>query len=274
MRTLLIDADIIAFRASASTQEAYDWGDGETSTVADFEEAKRHARDTIDALMDTLDADRAVICLSDDFNNFRKRVCPTYKGNRTSERPVHLYDIKEWLAENYETERRGWLEADDIMGIMATEPHPGEERIIVSADKDMQTIPCLLYRPHLDRPKVETITPEFADRYHLYQTLVGDSTDGYPGCPGAGDVIATRLLDEGLKWSPVHREITRGPNKGVIRTTWELVPSESPWASVVSAYAKAGLKEKDALKQARLARILRHDEWNGRPILWSPPAPN
>ncbi|QOC54146.1 hypothetical protein [Caulobacter vibrioides] len=271
MRTLLIDADIVAFQSSASTQDGYDWGDGEVTTVADLDEAKRAARDIIDGYLDLLDADRAVICLSDDFNNFRKRVCPSYKTNRTGERPVHLYDIKDWLAENYEVDRRSWLEADDVMGILATEPHEGEERIIVSADKDMQTIPCLLYRPHEDRPKVVRITPAEADRYHLYQTIIGDSTDGYPGCPGAGPVIAARLLDEGLKWQPQHREITRGKNKGEIRTTWELVASESPWASVVSAYVKAGLTEKDAIKQARLARILRHDEWNGRPILWSPP---
>ena len=32
------------------------------------------------------------------------------------------------------------LEADDVMGIMATEPHPTEDRIIVSIDKDMINI--------------------------------------------------------------------------------------------------------------------------------------
>jgi DNA polymerase-1 len=42
---------------------------------------------------------------------------------------------------------------------------------------------------------------------------------------------------------------------------------------VVSLYAKAGLTEADALRQARLARILRWTDWDNKkkePILWTP----
>ena len=46
------------------------------------------------------------------------------------------------------------------------------------------------------------------------------------------------------------------------------------WDAVVEAFTfKAGLTEADALKQARLARILRWSDWNSEtktPILWSP----
>ncbi len=62
-----------------------------------------------------------------------------------------------------------------------------------------------------------------------------------------------------------------------------------PWANVVAAYEDAFRKDKDpahlkflgmspedlALLNARLARILRHTDWDGnarRPVLWSPEA--
>lgn len=271
MRTLLLDADIIAYEASAANQKTWQWDEETTSTAADFKAAKRQARDTIDQLMAKLDGDALVICLSDDFNNFRKELYPAYKSNRSGvERPIHLYDMKAWLAERYPTQTRPRLEADDVMGILATEPVSGEDRIMVSADKDMQTIPALLYRPQYG--EVRAVSLEEADRYHLTQTLTGDATDGYPGCPGAGPAMAEKLLGEGLKLVPIHREITRGKNKGEIRTTWEYEASASAWESVVSAYTRFGLTERDALVQARLARILRHGEWDRRPLLWTPPA--
>lgn len=270
MRTLLIDADILAYEASAANERRYDWGDGITSVVADEEAAREHARKTLSNLMAALQADEFVICLSDDFNNFRKQISPTYKGNRTGERPVHLYDIKDWLRETYPSRLVPTLEADDVMGIMATDPAATDERIIVSADKDMQTIPGLLYRPHEERPKLRHITLAEADRYHLLQTLTGDATDGYPGCPGIGAKTATELLDGGLRYVKVEKEITRGPNKGQIRVSWVTEPSPSPWATVVSCFEKMGLSEKDALVQARLAKILRHEDYSGRVKPWLP----
>lgn len=269
-RTLLIDADIVAYRASAGTQKSYDWGDGETSVVASEEEARRFARDTIDQLMEELKADDLVVCLSDDFNNFRKGVDPTYKSARaTVERPVHLYGIKDWLYDRYPCDRRRYLEADDVMGILSTEPHQGD-RIIVSADKDMMTIPGLLYRPQ--GGEVQQISLEQADKFHLYQTLIGDSTDGYKGCPGVGPLAASRALGFRYGFESYVHTFKSGPRKGTDEIRWREVEMNTAWDVVVSLYAKAGLKERHALTQARLARILRHDEWNGRPILWKPPA--
>lgn len=270
-RTLLIDADIIAYVGSASTQRSYDWdGDGQPAVVADFEAAKKQARETIDGFMETLKGDRLVICLSDDFKNFRKAVLPTYKGNRTGDRPVHLYDLKDHLQASYPFDLRPTLEADDVMGILATEPAPGEDRIIVSADKDMKTIPGLLYQPHLPRPKVRAVSLAEADAFHLHQTVTGDATDHYAGCPGAGPVAAD-LAVQGAGVERYVHTFKSGPRKGLEETRWRAAQHESPWRAVVSLYHKAGLTERDALVQARCARILRHGEWNGRPILWNPP---
>jgi DNA polymerase-1 len=160
------------------------------------------------------------------------------------------------------------------MGIMATDPSSTEERIIVSQDKDMKTIPGLLYRPFDEDPEVQEISLIEADRFHLWQTIVGDAVDGYPGCPGAGPVAADKALDLFQGVGPIHREITRGPRKGTIVTTWEAREFDTAWEALVSLYHKAGQGEADAIRQARLARILRFDEYDGRPILWTPPRAN
>lgn len=269
-RTLLLDADIIAYQAAASNEEKIDWGDDIVTVKADMDGATSQAAKAIENLVVTLDADAVIVCLSDDVNNFRKGVLSSYKGNRTGERPTLLYDVKEWLAENYPTDRRPYLEADDVMGILATEPHEGE-RIIVSEDKDMLTIPAPLYRPHKAILGVVTPTPEEAERFMFWQALTGDATDGYKGCPDIGPAKADRILD-GEAWHVTHREITRGKRKGQIETKWSLGPSEAPlWERIVSAYEKAGLEEADAVIQVNLARILKHSDFDGsRPIPWVP----
>lgn len=277
-RTILIDADILAYRSSAATQRVYEWdgkGNGK-SYAADLDEATQEAERQVNHLIDRLQPDNVIVCLSDDFSSFRKdRVDPTYKSVRsTTERPQLLYEVKDWLRSQYETEERTALEADDVMGIIATDPNRTDERIIVSADKDMKTVPGLLYRPQDqkgEKPKLQRVTPEEAARFHLWQTIVGDTTDGYPGLPGAGPKEADRVLD-GALWKRHERVILRGPNKGQTREEWLTIEHDGPaWERVVAAYHKRGLTEKHALVQARLARILQWSDYDGRsPRLWTP----
>jgi DNA polymerase-1 len=70
--------------------------------------------------------------------------------------------------------------------------------------------------------------------------------DGYKGIPGVGAVGAKKILDK----------------------------AENPWEDILASYEKAGLTYDDALRNARLARILRPGEYNSttkEPILWTPP---
>ena len=238
---------------------------------ADFEDAKDYCRETIDGWVDRLEADDVIVCLSDDIINFRKKLNPTYKANRaSSDRPVYLYECKDWLAASYQSIGYPTLEADDVMGILASEPC-SDERIMVAEDKDMLTIPGKLFRPHRTEQGILTITEAEADWFHMYQTLAGDATDFYPGCPGVGSKTAEELLNSMQKVVPVYREITRGKNKGSVKTTWNKAEASSFWEIVLSLYHKAGLSEADAILQARMARILRHCDYDGRPLLWKPP---
>lgn len=276
-RTLLIDADLIAYRATAALQQTIDWnGDGSCVSVdGRLPEAKRAAKDVIEWFMDELDGDELLICLSDDVQNFRKKIDPIYKQSRTTvERPIHLYDLKEWMGETWPSKLIPTLEADDVAGILATEPHTGE-RIIVSSDKDMKTIPGLLCQPDYERSRLRLleITPEEADRFHLFQTITGDATDCYPGCPGAGPVAAEQVLD-GRYHFEHDRTFQRGPRRGETVREWsyEDRPDLPVWLRIVSLYEKAGLPETSALTQARLAFILRASHYvDGRRLDWHPP---
>lgn len=249
-RVLLIDADIIAYQASAALETRVDWdGTGDVSVAADWDATRRAARDQIDWLMERLDGQRLVVCLSDDFQNFRKKLYPAYKSNRVGERPVHLYKMKDWLEEKYTSQRYDTLEADDVMGIMATTPTT-EDRIMVSDDKDMMTVPGLLFRPtfHADKGVLD-INPLEAMRFHFWQTIVGDPTDGYPGARGVG------------KESPYAQDVLEAED--------EL----EAWDEVLMAYTRCRLTEEDAVLQANLARILKYGEWDGTSVKpWLPPA--
>ncbi len=181
-----------------------------------------------------------IFCLSGP-KNFRKSVDPSYKANRKTTRKPLLYPrIKEYLTENYDIACEEYLEADDLCGIFATHPDLQGATIIVSDDKDMFTVPGVTFR----LGAVVDVSPEDAKRNLFIQTLTGDVTDGYSGCPGCGPVKADKAL-----------------------------PENPEWADVVKVFEKAGLTEADALRNARLARILHHADYDftSKQIsLWEP----
>jgi DNA polymerase-1 len=273
--TLLIDADILAYKWSAAGQQVFNWPDGTVTITHDDPEEVAGRMDTeVASQVELLKATKVIICLTDKIN-FRHSVLPSYKGNRKDlAKPVLLADMKQYLADNYETYKRPGLEADDVMGILATHPGLWElgKRIIVSIDKDMRQIPGWLFNPDKDH-KAKLITKEEGDKWHMVQTLAGDPTDGYTGCPGAGYGIADEMLTESLRFTPYQHEFTRGKRKGETETRWSVEPAAGPWETVVSIYAKHGLTEEDALVQARVAKICQYENYNlhsQEVILWTP----
>lgn len=242
-RQLLIDADVVAYSAASAAEKAVDWGDGYWTWHCDFDAVKDAVLEKIDQVMESLDGDEYSLCLTDSEGNFRKSILPTYKGNRVSvKKPLVLLAVKQWMIDELNAYFRPRLEGDDCMGILATIKSK-KERVIVSIDKDMKTIPGLFSR---DGKTVVEVSEEEADYWHLYQTLTGDTTDGYSGCPGIGPKKAEAILTQ----------------------------AEGPlWEAVVKTYERAGLSENEALVQARVARILRASDYDfekKEPILWTP----
>ena len=131
------------------------------------------------------------------------------------------------MTENYNGRFEDKLEADDLLGILGSSD---ANTVIWSADKDLLTIPAY----HLIDGRVVEIDKEEAD-YHFYvQSLTGDATDNYKGCPTVGAVKAERILNQ----------------------------HGASWETVVSTFEKHGLSEEVAIENARLARILRDGEYN------------
>lgn len=243
----LIDGDIFAFEIAAGSEEATCWSDGLWTLHAWEEPAKAKLLGRVEELGRTIGAERVIVTLSDSAN-WRKDVLPTYKENRVGQRkPMLLSLLKEHLKDNFETFIRPSLEADDVLGILSTWPKLKGDKVIVTKDKDLQTIPGLHFLSHREEQGVFEVSEDEADLWHLIQTLAGDATDGYKGCPGIGVARAEKALKD--------------------------IPKEERWAKVVELYAKAGLGEEEALTQARVARICRSSDYDfkDRKVkLWTP----
>jgi DNA polymerase-1 len=248
MTTLLIDADLLVYKAATATEfemsvEVVGSEDEDLYVrVGSLSEAVAAAEKDINHLVNALKAKDFILCLTGQ-GNFRKELWPSYKANRTGAKPVTHGALRRELKRLHRHYERPGLEADDVMGILATNKNIVRgEKIIVSEDKDMLQIDCPIYRGG------QIVSPADPDRWHLLQTLCGDQTDNYPGCPSVGIKTAEKLIPEDM-------------------------PKQDRWKAVLMAYAKAGLSPEYALTQARVARILTtnlYDFSKKEPVLWNP----
>ncbi|MGM5019235.1 hypothetical protein [Tardiphaga sp. 367_B4_N1_1] len=247
-KTVLIDGDEFIFKASAAVEEVVKWDDQNHVRYANPNKAWVILSQMVERIYDRFETRDHFVCFSTEpRTNFRYAVDPTYKNNRAeSVKPICYATLREKMHDRFKCVSFHDLEADDVMGVLATQPTKAQ-KIIVSQDKDMKTIPGTVWTGK----DLLQITPIEADYWHMFQTLVGDTSDGYKGCPGVGKVKAEKLLNECINEKGVH----------------------TMWPAVVEQYTNKGLTEEDALTQARLARILRWSDWdaeNKTPKLWSP----
>jgi hypothetical protein len=250
VKTALIDADTLIYEASLNAEKPTEWGDELWTLHANMNEARAKFESLVSDIKTATGADRLILALSDSNSEsrWRNKVMPTYKMQRKRvRRPVCYVPLRAYCHETYETFERPTLEGDDVLGILMTHPSLVKgEKVCVSIDKDMKTIPGAHY--NYGRQEAYEVSEDEADYNHMMQTLTGDTTDGYAGCPGIGKVTGAKVL---------------GLSLGV----------KLMWPAVVAAYKKAGLSEEVALENARVARILRHTDYDFRGkkvILWNP----
>jgi DNA polymerase-1 len=248
---LLIDGDGLLYGSTLAAEFETRWDHDNHVLACNFEEAKEAFQNQIRRIREACGSEESFIAFTEASHTvFRIYVWPAYKANRANNRkPLGFARLREWAFTEYQCFMQEGLEADDILGIWHTR-NPKQHTIIVSDDKDMKTIPGKLYRRESGKWALQNITPIEADRFWMMQTLTGDTTDGYPGCPGIGPARAEKILAKS-----------------------EIPAVEWWWPLVVEAYEKAGLTEDDAITQARCARILRTEDWDAgkkKPILWSP----
>lgn len=268
----LLDGDIFAFEIAASSEVVVNWGDGIWSLHSEEGPAISKLDSRIKQVADQVGADEIIVALSDDTANWRKDVLPTYKDNRAGQRkPLLLKFLKEYIAQEYTTYIRPRLEADDVLGILSTWPKLKGRKVICTKDKDLATIPGHFFDMNTEEER--EVSVEEADRFHLIQSLAGDPTDNYTGCPGIGLTTAAKIVDEPFGWEQYEHEFKSGKRKGETEWRWQKTEVTSVWEGIVSHFHKAGLGEQEALTQARVARICRSNDYDmkAREVrLWQP----
>lgn len=250
--TILIDGDVLAYQYGAAAQRTGSFknrlGHDVHFTYARGGKAIMEAGSFVENLTRTLDADRALVALSDLDITFRFEVWAGYKQNRKGvQRPLAFHDVRNYLIENYGARVLPRLEGDDVLGLwMGEARRAGEDAICCTIDKDLLTVPGKVY--NWRKPKLGVVeTDETQARVrHYYQTVTGDSVDGYPGAKGIGPKGAEKLLGE-----------------------------EPMWQDVLAAYASKKIDEDVALANARCAYILHEDgdyDFTTNTVrLWTPP---
>jgi len=241
MSTLLIDGDIIAYQIAFRTEEAIRWDNDIWTLHSDEKDCIKYIEDWFSTLITDTQCENVIVAFSDK-ENFRKEILKDYKANRQDQRkPLTLKFCRDYISKKFKTYVKPTLEADDVLGILGTSKLIKGTKIIVSTDKDLDQITGLHYNPV--KKEFYKISKKEADYNFYFQTLKGDSTDNYKGAPTYGDVKASRVL----------------------------AASKNHWDTVVKCFEEQGLTKKDALIQARVARILRNTDYNFKkeqPKLW------
>lgn len=217
----LIDADIVAYRSSATCDGRQYSIDGKTfnykkDAVKYCQENKLDRKDIdlkytpsgslevydslnscMKGIRDKLKAERLESYLTPEIL-FRHDYMPDYKKNREGKRkPANLQVAKKYLESKYLAEQVDGYEADDLIGIRAIQLMAEGEvtPIICSLDKDLDMIPG--YHYNWTKRCLYFITPEEGTLNFYKQLLVGDTVDNIPGIHGVGNRTAEKIL-EGL----------------------------------------------------------------------------
>lgn len=246
MTRLIIDGDIPLYQESFSCEEAVDWGDDLWTLHADLKKGVSKFEAWFARLMTYLSIKDVLFCFTDSSYNFRKDVLAEYKASRVKKRKPIIYGpLKDYISSKYESIQVKGLEADDLLGLIA-EPTD----IMVSADKDLLTVPGLHFNPQKTMKGTFQVSKYAADFNHMCQTLSGDTVDGYKGCPGVGVKTALKILS--------------GKEHSL----------EGMWPEVVAAYVGAGKTVEEAIAQAQVSYICRPGDydWETSEVkLWQPP---
>ena len=182
MITALIDADSLCYAVGFSSNDAE-----ESIALARLEE-------TMTELCMELDCEDYKGFLTGK-GNFRESIAVTvpYKGQRITEKPVHLQALRCHLVTSWGFTVVQGIEADDAVGIAAYAV-PEDETIMVHIDKDLNQFRGWHYNY---KKKEKYYVTEFEGLHSFYtQILTGDRIDNIIGLKGIGPVKAKRILEE------------------------------------------------------------------------------
>lgn len=203
MKTIvLIDADSLLFAACLDKKENTDDGKG---FMYDIEDAKHKFDESVQKIVNTLEDDYTFDVLEyklflEGDGNFRHFFNKDYKSNRkTRERPPLIKALKEWVIDNHPCYISYNVETDDTITATYTrykDNDAGVTFILASMDKDLRTIPCLLFDYYYTRFELVEVSEDEALKNFYLQLLTGDASDGVVGIKGMGKKGAETYLKD------------------------------------------------------------------------------
>lgn len=278
---LVMDGDWLVFQAMSAAEFDASWEEEIWQRCCDHAKAREFLFSSIETYRTRKKGwatAKIVLAFTDSINWRKVLVDENYKSNRkATKKPVGYFEFLEALFNNpdYICIREDKLEGDDVMGILGSghSEFGFDKAVLVSCDKDFKTIPDVDFL-WCTTGNILVQDLKSADFWHLYQTIKGDITDGYGGIPGWGDT-AEEFLNEPFFTEPVTSILKSGKNKGQEVTKWVKSDPDgrSLWECIVSIAAKAGMDEQGVIAQARMARILRFEDYNidtKEITLWNP----
>jgi DNA polymerase I len=231
-----IDADILLHRAVSFCADEF-----EGEPMGDWRQAMHHFELLKDKWLKEVRGWRKLedyVLVVSQGRTFRKDLYPEYKANR-KEIVMHpaFADLKREVMELQGVVWEDNMEADDYIGIAVTKD---PQTVAVSADKDFATLPCQLFIPASHgrtNGEHHEFTEDEANLNWLRQSMMGDTVDNYKGIPKVGKVKAAQYLPRPA-------------------------PLADLWRATEYAFVKHNCSREYALTMARVARILRHGDYD------------
>lgn len=190
----LIDGDVLCYQCGYTTEDVEEWI------------ARARMREMIYGVLKDTGATDFQIYLSDSKGNWRLKLFPAYKANRTQPKPKHLPYLQNLLVSDWDAIVAEGEEADDALGIEQTKynffeedpEYGGDATVICSIDKDLKQIPGNHY--NWDKKEKSYVTPSEGLYRFYYQLLVGDPGDNISvkeglSCRGIGGKKALSAIE-------------------------------------------------------------------------------
>ena len=88
---LLVDADYTVYKCCASCETEIDFGDDVIVVTSQFSEAMKCVERDLKRIRENFFDHTEMILFFSDSQNFRKEICPDYKGHRNRKKPCTVF---------------------------------------------------------------------------------------------------------------------------------------------------------------------------------------
>lgn len=219
MRVAIIDADTLLFVTALSEQnQAFTY---DANYEIEFD-VKRCISQILNRINDILYETRCTsfrLYLTGK-SNFRYKILPSYKWRRQDVlKPVLLSQLKDIMCSDHNAKIVDDLEADDLCTMDMSREEEGVTKVLCHIDKDLDQA----HGEHFNFKdnRLYKVSKEEAEYKLWEQTLLGDNSDCYLGCPKVGKEKVPSIIERGYCTRPIIKTYTKGVRKDTSEILWE-----------------------------------------------------